>query len=244
MLPPLSPGSLVETIFAADKFQSMAPEPTPANLPELLYIHDPLCGWCYGMSPVINRIQQDFAGRVDVSVLCGGMVKGNEARPISARWGYIEHALGDVEKATGVQFGAAFKALGAAGSYVYDSEPPSRAIAAFRHLTQDPARTVAFAHAVQAALFHDGQDLNRPATYEALLAPFEVDGTEFQRRFESPEAARAIQQEFAAVARIGVQGFPTAVLRLGEQGYVLARGYQPHEQLRQGLEQLLRKEVA
>ena len=55
-----------------------------------------------------------------------------------------------------------------------------------------------------------------------------------QRRWAAPETARATQQEFAAVARIGVQGFPTAVVRIGEQGYVLARGYQPYEQLRAG----------
>ena len=216
---------------------------SPASLPELLYIHDSLCGWCYGMSPVINRVQADFAGLLDVSVLCGGMAVGARATPIAEGWGYIKNALGDVERATGVQFGAAFKALAEAGTYVYDSEPPSRAIVAFRQLTQDPARAVAFAHAVQTALFRDGLDLNRPATYSALLEPFGVDEAAFQRQFAAPETARATQQEFAAVARIGVQGFPTAVVRIGEQGYVLARGYQPYEQLRTGLEQLLREEA-
>lgn len=219
-------------------------EPTPTHLPELLYIQDPLCGWCYGMSPVIRRVQQEFAGRVDVSVLCGGMVKDDDMEPISDTWEYLEQSLEEVERITGVRFGAAFKALGEAGEYRYDSEPPSRAIASFRHITQDPARTVAFAHAVQVALFRDGQDLNDPATYHALLAPFGVEVTEFQRRFAAPETARATQQEFAAVARIGVQGFPTSVVQLGEQGYVLARGYQPYEQLRQGLEQLLQQEGA
>ena len=217
--------------------------PSAANLPELLYIHDPLCGWCYGMSPVINQIQQGFTGRVEVSVLCGGMVKGDDVEPISDTWEYLEQSLAAVEKVTGAQFGAAFRSLGEAGDYRYDSEPPSRAIAAFRHLTQDPARAVAFAHAVQTALFRDGQDLNDPTTYNQLLAPFGVDVVEFQRRLASPEAARATQQEFAAVARIGIVGFPTAVLRIGEQGYVLARGYQPYEQLRQGLEQLLREQA-
>lgn len=219
----------------------MPTEPTPASLPELLYIHDPLCGWCYGLSPVINQIQAEFAGRIEVSVLCGGMIKGEDVEPISDTWEYLEQSIGEVENVTGVQFGAAFKALGQEGTYRYDSEPPSRAIAAFRHLTQDPARTVAFAHAVQAALFRDGHDLNEPATYNALLAPFGVDVVAFQQRWATPEAARATQQEFAAVARIGIEGFPTAVLRLGEQGYVLTRGFQPYEQLRQGLEQLLRE---
>jgi putative protein-disulfide isomerase len=220
----------------------MTPDPA-AHLPELLYIHDPLCGWCYGMSPVINQVQQAFAGRLEVSVLCGGMVRGADAGPIAGSWDYIKNAIGDVEKVADVAFGTPFRALGATGTYRYDSEPPSRAIVAFRQITQDPARTVAFAHAMQAALFRDGHDLNDAATYPALLTPFGVDSTEFQRRFAAPETARAAQQEFAAVARIGVQGFPTAVLRIGEQGYVLARGYQPYEQVRAGLEQLLREEA-
>jgi putative protein-disulfide isomerase len=220
----------------------MTPTPAP-NLPELLYIQDPLCGWSYGMSPVIARIQQEFAGRVEVSVLCGGMVKGEDVEPISDNWEHLEQSLAEVEKVTGVEFGAAFKALGAAGEYRYDSEPPSRAIAAFRHLTQNPARTVAFAQAVQMALFRDGQDLNNPTTYNALLASFGVDVVAFQQRFATSEAVRATQQEFAAVARIGIEGFPTAVVRIGEQGYVLARGFQPYEQLRAGLEQLLSEEA-
>ena len=221
----------------------MQPSSSPVSLPELLYIHDPLCGWCYGMSPVINRIQQEFAGRLEVSVLCGGMVTGAEVQPIAAKWNYIKHALADVEKASGVTFGAAFKALGEAGTCIQDSEPPSRAIATFRQMTQDPARTVAFAHEVQAALFRDGHDLNAASTYTALLVDTELDIIEYQRRFAAPETAQATQQEFAAVARIGVQGFPTCILRLGEQGYVLARGFQPYEPFRQGLEQLLAQET-
>jgi putative protein-disulfide isomerase len=220
----------------------MTPDPA-AHLPELLYIHDPLCGWCYGMSPVINQVQQAFAGRLEVSVLCGGMVRGADAGPIAGSWDYIKNAIGDVEKVADVAFGTPFRALGVTGTYRYDSEPPSRAIVAFRQITQDPARTVAFAHAVQAALFRDGHDLNDAATYPTLLTPFGVDTAEFQRRFAAPETARAAQQEFAAVAQIGVQGFPTTVLRIGEQGYVLARGYQPYEQVRAGLEQLLREEA-
>ncbi len=216
----------------------------PVSLPELLYIHDPLCGWCYSMSPVISRVQADFAGRLDVSVLCGGMLTGAQAAPIAEAWRDLKKELADVQKATGVAVGTAFTALAETGIYVYDSEPPSRAIVAFRQITQDPARAVAFAHAVQLALFRDGMDLNDPATYNALLAPFGVDTADFHRRFAALETARATQQEFAAVARIGVQGFPTSVVRLGEQGYVLARGYQPYELVRQGLEQLLRENGA
>lgn len=216
--------------------------PAPAARPELLYIHDPLCRWCYAMSPVINRLQVEFAGRLDVSVLCGGMVRGAEVESISAGWDGIVAEIGRVEQVAGVRFGAAFRALGQLGNYQYDSEPPSRAIVAFRQLAQAPAQTLAFAHAVQTALFRDGLDLNDAATYDALLSPFGVDAAEFRRRFAAPDTVRATQQEFAAVARIGVQGFPTSIVRMGEQGYVLARGYQAYELMWQGLEQLLKEQ--
>ncbi len=220
----------------------MSPLPAP-GLPELLYLHDPLCVWCYGLNPAIQRLQAELAGRLDVSVLCGGMVVGAEAGPLAKSWDALRPLLAEVETVTGVPFGGAFQILAATGTVRYDSEPPSRAIVAFRQLTQDPARTVAFAHAVQQALFRDGCDLNESVTYLPLLAPFGVDSADFLNRWAASETARAAQQEFAAVGRIGVQGFPTLVVRIGEQGFVLARGYQPYEQLRAGLEQLLREEL-
>lgn len=218
----------------------MAPDISTNSRPELLYVHDPLCGWCYGMSPVIGRVQANFAGRLDVSVRCGGLATGARAVPIADAWKReLRPALDEVEQTTGVAIGAGFRALVAAGRYRYDSEPPSRAIVAFRQLTQDPARTVAFARALQTAFFRDGLDLSDPATYNALLPPFGVEAVAFEARFGAPETAQATQQEFAAVARIGVQRFPTSIVRLGEQGYVLARGYQPYEVLRHDLAQLL-----
>ena len=76
-------------------------------------------------------------------------------------------------------------------------------------------------------------------TYQRLLADYEVSTADFERVWQLPATARATRQEFAAVARTGVAGLPTTVVRLEEQGYVLARGYQPLAQLQAGLEQLL-----
>lgn len=223
----------------------MPPAPVLDSRPELLYLHDPLCGWCYGLSPVIQQLKRDYAGRLDVTVLCGGMAVGEQAGPLKAGRGYSKEAFADVERATGVQFGAAFWQLAAVDDYPYDSEPPSRAIVAFRQLegTRDAGRTVPFAHDVQVALFRDGQDLNAAATYRQLLAAHypDVDARAWETRWRSPDAARATQQEFAAVARIGVRGFPTVVLRVGEQGYVLARGYQPYAALAANMEAALRQ---
>lgn len=207
------------------------------DLPELLYISDPLCAWCYGMSPVIERVQQEFAGRLDVSVLCGGMFTGEQVGAIGADWPLMSGALQQVAQVTGAEFGAAFRALGEQGRYVQDSEPPCWAIHAFRQLRQEQAAH--FAHLVQRAYFQEGADLNDPATYDALVAPFGIEPTEFRQRLGSPEVVRGTELEFAAVGKIGIQGFPTSILRVGSQGFVLARGFRPYEALAAGLEDAL-----
>lgn len=214
-------------------------QPHPQDRPELLYLFDPLCGWCYGMSPVIQRVQQEFAGQLDVSVLCGGMVLGEQVGPIRHDWEFISGSLQQVERVTGVEFGAAFRTLGEEGSYVQDSEPPSWAINAFRQLNL--TKTASFAHDIQVAYFRDGADLNEPKTYLPLATAYGVDGAEFLQRLMLSETAQATRQEFAAVAKIGVQGFPTTILRVGSQGYVLARGYQPYETFAEGLRQALKE---
>jgi putative protein-disulfide isomerase len=215
-------------------------EATIPDLPELLYLNDPLCGWCYGTTPVIQQIQQDFMGRLQVSVLSGGMLTGEQAAPIGEEWPAIRLAARQVEQATGVAFGEAFWQVGEEGKRVQDSEPPSRARSVFRQLA--PAQQpLEFAHALLLAWFQEGQDMNDPKTYEALVGRFGLGVPEFRRRFEDPQTAQTVRQEFAAIARMGIQGFPTILLRVGNQGYVVARGYQPYAVLAEGVEQALQQ---
>ncbi|MCA8831424.1 DsbA family protein [Hymenobacter pini] len=209
------------------------------DLPELLFISDPLCVWCYGMSAVVERVQREFAGRLVVSVLCGGMITGEQVEPIREQWPRLSGALAQVQQVTGVEFGAGFRALGQEGSYELNSEMPSRAIHAFRQLRQDDAAQ--FAHEVQQAYFRNGANLNDPATYDALVTPYGLDAADFRARLESREIIRGTILEFAAVGKIGIHGFPTVILRVGAQGYVLARGYQPFDTFAANLEEALRQ---
>ncbi|SDX90419.1 DsbA family protein [Hymenobacter psychrophilus] len=215
----------------------MQPTPTP-DLPELLYLYDAHCGWCYGMSSVMQRVEASFTGRLTISVLSGGMLAGEQAEPIADSWGYIAGAMSQVEQATGVRFGEAYKQLGAAGTYFQDSEAPARALYVVRQLDAQ-GRVLNFAHEVQLALFARGEDLNDVRTYKPLVQALNLEFDEFARRFALPETGAAVRREFEAVARIGVQGFPTIILRAGSQGYVLSRGFQPYEAFARNLEDAL-----
>ena len=214
-----------------------------ASSQQLLYIFDPLCTWCYGTSEIVQRLAQDFAGQVPVTVLSGGMITAADAGPIGVDWPLLRQRAQQVAQITGAEFGEAFQQLGEAGAYHQDSEPPSRALMVFKQL--DPLnREAAFAHAIQRAFFVGGRDLNEPETYRVLAREFGLDEQEFLRWWDNDASRQATRHEFDVVSRLGVQGFPTLIFAQGSQGYVLARGYQPYEQLKAGLEQLLRDTAA
>jgi putative protein-disulfide isomerase len=211
---------------------------------EVLYLADPLCGWCYAMSPVVEKIQAAFADKITITVLTGGMLTGDKAGTLTKQAQDLLAALPEIEHIADVKFGEPFRNLAASGTYWYDSEIPCRALTVFRQLnTQNADRQLHFFRAIQIALFRDGLDLNDTATYELIAESFGLNGTEFGRLMALPETALATRREFSAVARTGIQDIPTVVLRVGEgtQGYVLTRGYQPFDKLAAIMEDALRQ---
>jgi putative protein-disulfide isomerase len=40
----------------------------------LYYVYDPLCGWCYGFSPVINQLKESMQDEFTIEVISGVMV--------------------------------------------------------------------------------------------------------------------------------------------------------------------------
>lgn len=211
----------------------------PATRPELRYFFDPLCGWCYGFSPVMMRLYDELRADVDFVAHPGGMVTGERVGPIGPKAAYIKSATPRLEQLTGVRFGPGFHQLLNEGTRVQDSEPPSRALTALARLDGNPARTMPFAHALLNAFFRDGQDVNDPAVLAALAEPFGYAAAAFEQALLDPDTAGFTEAGFVAATQLGIQGFPTLVLRQGQRGTIIARGFAPYEQIRPLIEQVL-----
>ncbi len=205
--------------------------------PKLLYMYDPLCGWCYGFSPAIKKIWELYGDRLHCEVWSGGLAIGEAAQPIGTGWAFIGRSLHIVEETTGVHFGEGFKALVQEGTYVYNSEPPCIAMTVFKEY--HPARAVAFAHDLQHALFYDGHSLNTPSTYRELVQPYGIDADEFISKMNDASYRTATYKEFETVASMGVSGFPTLVYLDSEFGVPLARGYRPYDAIVSVLDKML-----
>lgn len=199
--------------------------------PQIMYIFDPLCGWCYGFSPVIKKLKDEFQDVFDFKVYTGGMVLGERVGTIDEKFKFLkEGAIENVEKTTGVHFGEAFKTnMLDKGDYIVNSEPPSIAFTTLRALA--PNQDVNQAHDLQKALYFEGKSFNDTTTYLELADKYGIDREEFQKVYENPEARERTYAEFQMIQQLGVKGYPTVVAVIGEQGYMLSQGFQPYEQL-------------
>jgi putative protein-disulfide isomerase len=143
---------------------------------------------------------------------------------------FIRDARLRVEETTGVSFGKAFlDGLLLREDILLDSEPPARALEAMRALND--SATLRFSHRLQSALYLDGMDLSSEQTYCTLATEHNVDPNSFIALMNSSEIADAVADEFDYVSSLGISGFPTLLLEMGDTVHVLSSGFAPYEHL-------------
>lgn len=204
-------------------FYSMAQPDTDAK-PKIIYVYDALCGWCYGFSPVINALHEEFHESFDFIVLSGGMITGDRIGPIGEVAPYIKHAYRDVEKATGVTFGSAFlKNVLEEGTAVFTSIPPALALTAFK--SRFPNKSINFAHDLQKAIYFNGIEPQNEEAFAAIAANYGWDPKAFLIEMRSDSVHSSTMREFELVKEWGVQGFPTLLIKTNNELIAVSRGY-------------------
>jgi putative protein-disulfide isomerase len=204
---------------------------------KILYIMDPLCGWCYGFSGVMQQVQENYKDRLGFAVIPGGMMTGARVQPVSEMAQYILGAYTRVEEYSGAKFGAPYLDMLREGSEISNSEPPCRAIHTFQ--TIKPEEGLNFAHKLQLKQFVQGKSFNDEQTYRELATEFGLDEDEFIAKMESEEMRYGTTQDFQWAQAAGITGFPCTVLQKGDQYFLIARGFQPYEQVQEVLERAL-----
>ena len=203
---------------------------------EFLYVGDPMCSWCWGFAPVLDQISARYT--VPIRTIVGGLRPGPNAEPLDdlTRRTLAEH-WHHVEKASGQPFDhAALERQ----NWVYDTELGAIAVVTMRHL--DPTATFGFFTRLQRAFYAENVDITDPVVYPDLLDGFVVDRGSFLTALASPEMKQAAWQDFEMARRLSVTGFPSLLLRLGEEHLVVTRGYLGWETLEPALTGWMREQ--
>jgi putative protein-disulfide isomerase len=198
------------------------------------YLFDPLCGWCYGVSPAIQRLGQEAS--ITLEFAPTGLFSGG-GRVMSAD--FADFAWTNdvrIEKLTGQPFSAAYRSqvLGQHGSR-FDSSAASAALTAVAQTA--PTEELNTLKALQEARYVDGLDICTPQGVGAvlrakgltaaadLLARQNAD-LQLQHDVRIQKARRLMQAH-------GAQGVPALVVH-GASGARLLRGdalYNGHDGL-------------
>jgi putative protein-disulfide isomerase len=212
--------------------------PTPTDTPTLYYVFDALCGWCYGFSPVMQRVAAGYAGKMNIEVISGGMVTGTRIGPIGKVAPYIKEAHKDVERATGTKFGDAFlNGTLATGTAIFSSIEPALAIATVRNA--NPAKALAFAHDVQHAIYFDGI---APTNLEAIApyaSKYGISESQFLNEAKSQSIMAQALKEFKMSDSLKVTGFPTLFILKNQKLIRIAEGYLPQAELEKRIDKVL-----
>ena len=190
--------------------------------PVIYYCYDAWCGWCYGFSPIINRVFAEYRHAIDFEVLSGGMILPATAQPIAAIAEYIQKGYKTVEERTGVRFGEdwLWHIFHPDESDWYpSSEKPAIAMCVFKDYYPDLA--VLFAGELQYALHYEGRDLCDDEAYRHLLEKYRIPDTEFYMKLRNPAYKEKAYDEFALVKQLRVTGFPTVFLQASESKFYL-----------------------
>lgn len=212
-------------------------EPIPDR--ELVYIFDTLCGWCWGFSPVMQKIHRFFEHQLPLTVLSGGMVTGERVGPLGPLAVHILGALERVEHLSGQSFGPEYRRQLAEDTRIHDSTPPALALSLARDL--DPDRALDFAHAQQEMIFVGGRDPGHVETQKDLARLMGFDPKDFVKGLKEPRRQKAVSDEFHFVKKLGISGYPTLLLRQGNQWNVLSHGFSPFDEVKARVAEALAK---
>ncbi len=177
----------------------------------IIYLFDPLCGWCYGATPALQEVfnSPDTA----VEMIPTGLFTGQGARVIDGDFaGYAWQNDQRIAQLTGQTFSEAYKTqiLGAPGQR-FDSGPAALALTAV-HLTQ-PGEEFRVLKAIQHHRYVLGLDITALPVLTELLQDLGLQNAATLLADNSEALNSALQQRYQSARAImsdnNVSGVPT-----------------------------------
>lgn len=188
--------------------------------PEVIYLFDPLCGWCYGAGPGLARLAAEPG--ITVTLQPVGLFAGAGARPMDPGFAsYIVKADERITAMTGQPYSDTYRQnVLFGGTQRIDSGPANLALTAVRLTTPEQVSTAL--KAIQAARYVGGQDVTSLSVLEAILSTAGL-GAAAERLKKADAALESAMQDWISegmglMQAMRAQGVPALQLRTPSGG--------------------------
>ncbi len=198
--------------------------------PGLVYVHDPMCSWCFGFENTRSRIFEALAGRLPVERLLGGLAPdSDEPMPEAMRqmlqqtWQRIEQTI------PGTRFNFDFWRNNEPRRSTY---PSNRAVIAARRQGEqfDEMMTAR----IQRAYYEEAKNPSDDALLVELAADLGLEREQFESDLNSMETREQLLAEIGRARSLGINSFPSLAVRRDDGIFHIALDYNdPQAMLRQ-----------
>ena len=180
------------------------------NTTTLHYIYDPLCGWCYGVAPLVKAAREVL----NVRPHGGGMMTGPRRQPVTPQLlDFVKPHDARIAQLSGQRFSKSYlDGLLRDTNAVFDSEPPTAAMQAAEAIA---GRGLDMLAQLQIAHYVEGRRIAERAVLIDVAVALGLDPASFVEALNQ-QSGETVQAHFHEtrmfMAQVGAQGFPTFVL--------------------------------
>jgi len=198
---------------------------------EIVAVLDPMCSWCWGFEPVLQKLRDDLSDEVEFSVILGGLRNNGEQVWDDPFKTYLRGHWRSVEEKTGQGFNLGLLEREA---FDYDTEPACRAVVTVR--TLDKAKQFSFFKALQEAFYLRGEDITQTDVIADIVSAIGLEKSEFLGFFGSDEMKEKTKADVYKARSMGANVFPSVVL-FDEEGHLcVIKGHRSYEEIRRLLD--------
>lgn len=190
---------------------------------KLYYIHDPMCSWCWGYSPVWQQLKQHLPESLELEYVLGGLAPDNDnpmPEDMKLHLQGVWHGIAD-------QLGAEFN------FYFWTKNTPRRstymacrAVIAAKNQNVELEMIEAIQHAyyLKALNPSDSEILLRLA-WDLYAKELDVDLDQFANDLISADTQRELDRQITLAASLTDKGFPSLVLQHNDKQYYISHDY-------------------
>lgn len=202
---------------------------------QLIYVHDPMCSWCYAFVPVLAKLRESLPPDVGFRRLLGGLARTTDQpmpfemrECLQATWHRIEQSV------PGTQFNHNFwtRCIPKRSTW-----PACHAVIAARSLrrTADEQMT----QAIQRAYYREARNPSDRNVLIALAEEIRLDSTRFADRLEARGTHAELEAEMEEAKSLGVDSYPALVLLTGTSHWPIPIDYRDPAPMLETIQQLI-----
>ncbi|MFT5659075.1 MAG: putative protein-disulfide isomerase [Gammaproteobacteria bacterium] len=187
----------------------------------LIYVHDPMCSWCFGFTNTLQSLIDQLPADIKVTRLLGGLAPdSDDPMPESMRsmleqnWQRIEQMI------PGVQFNYDFWTQCQPRRSTY---PACRTVIAARN--QGEAFDELMTRQIQQAYYRQVRNPSDDSTLIELAGEIGLDVDVFANDLNSTETQQQLLDEINTGRSLGVNGFPSLMLNHGGRHELIYTDY-------------------